>query len=294
MTSPSIEHLRYFIIVVEKGSFTAAARYLKRDRSSIGQAVSNLEIDLGFELFERNGRQLLLKPEGQALYNKARTLLHNYQSFCQFSTDLSAGLESEIVVGVDYFVSNSEIANLHHLITQQFPNLSVHWRQHSTFELDNLLDNGDVDINIRLFQNNNISDEYHLAHIDNLELVPLINVNALPQKSGLVKHQDLRSTPLISFPGMDSVFRNDRFEKTHRVFSRECALQIVRTKESWTLGTLEEAFLYQQELSPIHLDTNHPFTLRRLLIWRHNQTMGKAKLWLIKNIPLILSKSAKS
>ncbi|GEM78892.1 LysR family transcriptional regulator [Vibrio superstes] len=67
MKSPNIEHIHYFVAVVETGSFTKASKKLRKDRSSVGQAIALLEIDLGVSLFKRNGPSIKVTDEGEAL-----------------------------------------------------------------------------------------------------------------------------------------------------------------------------------------------------------------------------------
>ncbi|MFT5236303.1 MAG: DNA-binding transcriptional LysR family regulator, partial [Shewanella sp.] len=50
----SLNQLEAFVLSVRHGSFSAAARKLGRAQSRISTAISNLEADLGFELFDRS------------------------------------------------------------------------------------------------------------------------------------------------------------------------------------------------------------------------------------------------
>ena len=51
------DNLTIFLTVLDKGSFSAAARALKRVPSAVSMAVANLEAELGFELFDRHSRE---------------------------------------------------------------------------------------------------------------------------------------------------------------------------------------------------------------------------------------------
>ncbi|MCS6036963.1 LysR family transcriptional regulator [Klebsiella pneumoniae subsp. pneumoniae] len=46
------------------GSFSAAARRLRKSQSTISTAIANLEADLGVTLFDRATRQPTLTPQG--------------------------------------------------------------------------------------------------------------------------------------------------------------------------------------------------------------------------------------
>ncbi len=50
------DNLTIFLTVLDKGSFSAAARALNVP-SAVSMAVANLEAELGFELFDRHTRE---------------------------------------------------------------------------------------------------------------------------------------------------------------------------------------------------------------------------------------------
>ncbi len=52
----SMEQLEAFVAAAEHGSFSAAGRVLRKAQSAVSTQVSNLEEDLGLELFSREGR----------------------------------------------------------------------------------------------------------------------------------------------------------------------------------------------------------------------------------------------
>ncbi|WP_407074468.1 LysR family transcriptional regulator, partial [Psychrobacter sp. CAL346-MNA-CIBAN-0220] len=52
----SIEQLEAFVLTVNTGSFSSAARSLNKAQSVVSQHVINLEIDCNSELFDRSGR----------------------------------------------------------------------------------------------------------------------------------------------------------------------------------------------------------------------------------------------
>lgn len=66
--------LGVFAIVVESGSFAAAARRLNSSRSRISEQVSDLEKGLNVRLLQRSTRQLNLTEEGKKVYSYARQL----------------------------------------------------------------------------------------------------------------------------------------------------------------------------------------------------------------------------
>lgn len=75
---PSIdaELLRSFVAIADHGGFTRAAEAVNRTQSAISMQMKRLEEDvLQRSVFERDGRQVRLTPEGQILLGYARRIL---------------------------------------------------------------------------------------------------------------------------------------------------------------------------------------------------------------------------
>ena len=75
---PSIdsELLRTFVAIADHGGFTRAAEMVNRTQSAVSMQMKRLEEDvLERSLFERDGRQVRLTPEGQILLGYARRIL---------------------------------------------------------------------------------------------------------------------------------------------------------------------------------------------------------------------------
>jgi len=67
-------HLHVFLQTAERGSLSAAARYMGVTQSTLSRQVAALEIELGVTLFERVGRSVLITKAGSGLLEYARTM----------------------------------------------------------------------------------------------------------------------------------------------------------------------------------------------------------------------------
>lgn len=76
---PSIDQLEAFVTAAEFGSFSAAARRLGKAQSAVSAAISNLEIDLGSNLFDRSSYRAELTVSGVSLLDYARSILQSRQ-----------------------------------------------------------------------------------------------------------------------------------------------------------------------------------------------------------------------
>src|SRR5689334_6157092 len=64
-----------FVRVVDRGSFTAAARSLASSQSRVSKAIAALEARLGARLIVRTTRHIALTPAGSEFYHRARAVL---------------------------------------------------------------------------------------------------------------------------------------------------------------------------------------------------------------------------
>src|SRR2546423_356495 len=64
-----LELTRYFVKVVQNGSFSRAADILKLPKSTVSKAISRLESETGTKLLLRTTRSLTLTAAGRVFYD---------------------------------------------------------------------------------------------------------------------------------------------------------------------------------------------------------------------------------
>lgn len=72
-------HLRYFVKVVEAGSFSRAAAEIHVAQPALSQQVGELEERLGFVLLKRNSRGVLPTPAGEIVFREASEILRQLE-----------------------------------------------------------------------------------------------------------------------------------------------------------------------------------------------------------------------
>ena len=87
----STRQLRYFVAIVESGSFSAAAERLFVAQSALSRQIKELETQMGTALFVRTARQPLLSDAGAAFYPRARGLLLELERASQESREIGLG-----------------------------------------------------------------------------------------------------------------------------------------------------------------------------------------------------------
>jgi len=103
--TPTFDQLRIFLAVVDEGSFAGAGRRLNRATSAISYGISNLEAQLGVELFDRAGtRRPRLTEAGHAVLAEARAMAERMAGLRARVKGLTEGLEAEVHLAVDVMV----------------------------------------------------------------------------------------------------------------------------------------------------------------------------------------------
>src|ERR1700679_160432 len=106
----SLDQLRAFIAAVDEGSFSAAARRLHRAQSAVSELVSNLEAQIGVQLFDRTERYPKLTQAGVLLVADARAVVADVDVLKARAKGISGGLEAELSAVVDVLFPIAAIA----------------------------------------------------------------------------------------------------------------------------------------------------------------------------------------
>jgi DNA-binding transcriptional LysR family regulator len=117
----SMDQLRTFIAAADEGSFSAAGRKLRRAQSVVSQTLANLELQVGFALFDRSGRYPQLTEQGRALLENARAAASSMDDFKARARTLAEGLEPELSVTVDVMFPIARLTEAVRSFHREFP-----------------------------------------------------------------------------------------------------------------------------------------------------------------------------
>ncbi|AJJ57373.1 LysR family transcriptional regulator [Yersinia pseudotuberculosis] len=106
----SPEALIAFVEAAALGSFSAAARKLRKSQSTISTAIANLEADLGLTLFDRQARQPVLTDHGRRVLAHVQEILAAGERL----TDLSIRLAGQVETRLTFVLSDTYYQPAHH------------------------------------------------------------------------------------------------------------------------------------------------------------------------------------
>jgi LysR family transcriptional activator of nhaA len=96
----SYHHLRYFLVVAERGSMTAAAEAVGVTQPTVSAQIAELERDLGARLFRRRGNRLELTEDGRVAQRYAAEIFSLGASLVGALAGARGGAPLRLVVGI--------------------------------------------------------------------------------------------------------------------------------------------------------------------------------------------------
>lgn len=106
----NLDQLRVLVAIADLGSFSAAARHLRRAQSAISHAIQNLEQALGLPLFDRSGWKPAFTAEGRRLLQEARAVLAQTEQLKARARSLREGRPATLGLVVDAMVPSAWLA----------------------------------------------------------------------------------------------------------------------------------------------------------------------------------------
>jgi DNA-binding transcriptional LysR family regulator len=125
---PTLDQLAVLMAVAETGSFSAAARALRRGQSVISYTIAHLEAQLGVALFDRSGRAPVLTPAGRAVLEDARRVARVVDEMRARASAMQQGLEAEVALAVDVLFPVPVLVGVLRAFAVAFPTVSLRLR----------------------------------------------------------------------------------------------------------------------------------------------------------------------
>lgn len=282
--------VQVFLAVLDKGSFSAAARSLGRVPSAVSMCIANLEADLNLLLFDRSGREPRPTAAAQALETKARFLLQQFESLETQALALSQGLESRLSLAIAPELLASPWAIPLSRVAERYPALDVEVLAAPEADAINLLHEGRVQLAL-VFESTQFDSRECCQEMTRETLITVIAPTHPALASGRpLRMEELAEHRQILVAGRDSQERTPRFLQAHqhwRTDSHTAALSLIQAGLGW--GFLPLSLVRPQlqagTLIQLHLDNiSNSGTLWVDLVWSRRRSLGLAAQYFIELI----------
>ena len=199
-----------FLSVSETHSFTKTAETLYITQQGVSKNIARLEASLGFPLFNRSTRSVVLTEAGRAMYDFLKAAKQDYLSLVESLNEKINHTSTVFRVGImDRLVIDDYIARTMAMLRKVCPEVEIQWVHQPGMVLERMLEDDSLDMIIRFGSPDRFpsggpdgSDQMHL-HILDSKLVLLISANA-PEACTSALPSDLEHYPLLLFRNVNS------------------------------------------------------------------------------------------
>jgi DNA-binding transcriptional LysR family regulator len=193
----SLKKIRYFIEIVEAGSYSRAAERLYIAQSALSRQIKELENELQVVLLNRDARHIEATPPGKFFYQRAKTILQELEDSVRQTQHISKGAQGTIRLYHSSSVTiTPELGNVLHHLLQEFPGIALDISRASSEHQVIEIDEGRADLG--------------LIRLPILRTYPNVEVQALYSEKLVVavsQHHPLAQRMEIDIPGL----RNEQF-----------------------------------------------------------------------------------
>ena len=288
MKKYTLDQLRAFVTAVECGSFSAAGRRLGKTQSVISTMIQYLEIELGFELFDRSGRYPVLTRRGESVLANVQNLLQQETWLSNLCDNLEQKRELKFSIAVgDEALSSNRVEQLLVEIDKQFPDLQLEVLHPGMDEMIQLVLDGRCDLGMHGFLGSTLPPLLNIRQFHTVHIKPFVAPDHPLAGKDIVSCQDL-----INHRQLVPVDRRatDRWRVANRVWHYESQISIIElTKKGMGWSFQDEDFLKQdiQDGRLVALNAPHVPVDQQMpvcLLWRADAEQNEVMRFVLSKI----------
>lgn len=134
-----------FLVSAESGSFTKAAHILGYSQVAITRLIAGLEDELGFPLFSRSKKGVILTENGKLMLPAFRELVCSGRNAEQLAAEIKGIVSGVLTIGSYYSVSTMLLPGIIKNFQQKFPEVKVNMLEGGNREMCRWLSEKSVD-----------------------------------------------------------------------------------------------------------------------------------------------------
>jgi len=277
----SPEGLDAFVAAAALGSFSAAARQLRKSQSTVSAAIANLETDLGLVLFDRQSRKPQLTAEGQRVLLHVNEILAASERLDQLAIRLNGHLEPKLTFVLS---DNYQPSDYHKLLAdfeQRYPDIEYECLVAENEDVIDLIQSGRANLGLVAAQESYPVD-ISAARLPVEALLGLFVASDHP-----LAQQTQLTLPLLATYRelrLNSYTDKHKYPAKNLVWSTPDYLMLLSMAEQgfgWAQipQGLVKQFSHQGQLSELTLP-GYPKRVAIDVVWSNNQPPGPVGSWL--------------
>jgi len=272
----SIKQINYALAVAKYLHFKKAAEASHVSQSAMSTAIHEMEKQLGYQVFERNNKQVLLTEQGELFISKASLIKLNLEELHQISYLNGGELMAPMRIGVIPTISPYLLPKVLPTVRQKFPKFNLHLIEEQSQVLVEMVRKGELDtaiialpfpmdglMSFEFWQ----EDFYWISHIDEC---PIGLKEIASHELELDKLMLLRDGHCLKDHGLAACQLKQRFEEQEfAATSLNTLVQMVAGKMGSTLApemALEQLVKNNSEIRAVHLNEPGPHRTIAMII----------------------------
>src|SRR5579862_9370627 len=160
-----LEKLRLFLVILEEGSLRRAADRLRISQSAITRQMQSLELDLGGRGLEQTSAGVRPTNGGQALAERAKSLLADYDSTMADVRRLVRGESERLRIGYIASAVQEYLEPALAALRRAYPRLKVKMLDQTPGEMISALRQGEIDLALTLLGIDVLSRDFYARKI---------------------------------------------------------------------------------------------------------------------------------
>lgn len=233
----SSDSVEVFLAVIDKGSFSAAARALGRVPSAVSMAIANLEAELDLPLFDRAGREPRPNAAARSLEPQARLLATQLRQLQVQALSLTQGLEHRLTLAIAPELLAAPWSAALATLAQEHPLLEVEVLAAPQADALDMLHTGRAQLAL-VFERPSLDGREGFQEVSSETMVAVIAPAhpVLAQAAGKLREQHLITTRQIVVAGRDLATSDPRFvyaRDTWRTDNALAALSLIAAGLGW-------------------------------------------------------------
>lgn len=191
-----------FLAAADTGSLTAAAEILGYTQSGITRMINSLEEELGFSLFIRSKKGVILTANGQMMIPTFRDAVRAFQNVGEAGAEIRGSVRGTITIGSYYSIAALWLPKLLKGFQSLYPGIKISLREGGNLDMNKWLSEKSIDL---CFSAKPKSNEYDWVEILKDEMVVWLPKNHSAAKKSSFPVKDLEKELFIhTSPGKDT------------------------------------------------------------------------------------------
>lgn len=141
-----LQQLKYFLELADELHFWKTSEKVFITQSALSRQIKSLENELGFQLFERDKRNVKLTTAGEFLKTEFAKILTDFESVTRHARQISAGEIGTIRIGHPASITFSVLPEILSKVSQKHPNIVAQMTEVDVIDVDSSLLTHRIDI----------------------------------------------------------------------------------------------------------------------------------------------------